>query len=611
MNRVLSLIYVRTVKLIIALSALSLSAVGFAYQIMGIKAPLISTPTLPYALLIIGTGLLLAKAYTNHRQTRQKTVPPKVALLLLFTCMLASYVEMFILRASNISLILLATTLAVAVLTNGKALLLFIFVSATLGIVAAQYLVYAPSYGNDTWRDVMWAEYTLAYGDYTESPIFHTAYPLPMVVLLYSTASQALGISPLASSVVVGLAYLVALPLLAMLVIRRAFPEADEYARYTPLVMLSVPMIALWGVWFIPQAYAVILLFISILLAFLEGSPRRYLVGAVVAMALVFGHPGFSLIASATLLWLSFGSGRILRPFAIILALFTAFYDIYLTFSRIYSGGLTILTALLGETGKTVLTSTESSVPYVSRVLPWLSTAALVPLGYVSYFAVGARRDLVVRIFLSSIFLIGTGYLLTTLNPNSTADRYVGLPGVVLLATLAPLGLKKYLEGSRWGIAYAYALLSIFVLVLAFGGSFTPYSHLVTTPSPYSAYGVLTYGEKEVVDNIASLLDVSYKTNVVTDWRTGMVIYDYFVPSHKVTGVSRGFRVDSTTFVFTGSYGLLGDEKFIIQWRGLVILRESSLVMPEAWRLSQTDIDKLLGYNGLFSGFDIWLIARN
>jgi hypothetical protein len=48
------------------------------------------------------------------------------------------------------------------------------------------YTLYVPSFGSDTWRDIVWASQALQVGHVTETTVWHSAYPFPMVPLEYA-----------------------------------------------------------------------------------------------------------------------------------------------------------------------------------------------------------------------------------------------------------------------------------------------------------------------------------------------------------------------------------------------------------------------------------------
>ena len=79
------------------------------------------------------------------------------------------------------------------------------------------YSLYVSSFGDDTWRDILWAGQTLQVGHVTETTVKQSAHPFPMVPLEYALTLLASGLDPVRTSVAVGLLYLPQLPLLTFL----------------------------------------------------------------------------------------------------------------------------------------------------------------------------------------------------------------------------------------------------------------------------------------------------------------------------------------------------------------------------------------------------------
>lgn len=122
--------------------------------------------------------------------------------------------EIFLLRhTSLLYLLTLAGTLMLTVFSHEKPVKKLAVAIATIGVShALLYSQYTPSFGNDTWRDAIWAMQTLQTGHITEATIRHSAYPFPMVPLTYTAISLADGLDPLWSSVVAGFLYLIQCP---------------------------------------------------------------------------------------------------------------------------------------------------------------------------------------------------------------------------------------------------------------------------------------------------------------------------------------------------------------------------------------------------------------
>jgi hypothetical protein len=127
------------------------------------------------------------------------------------------------------------------------------------------YTLYVPSFGNDTWRDIIWAAQALQAGHVTETTVRHSAYPFPVVPLEYALLSLMSGLDPVWASVVTGLLYLVQLPLVVFLLSRR-FGGFDDFRG--AFVLLMAPLAVTWSAGYVPQIYSLTVF----LTAFLAGS---------------------------------------------------------------------------------------------------------------------------------------------------------------------------------------------------------------------------------------------------------------------------------------------------------------------------------------------------
>ena len=179
--------------------------------------------------------------------------------------------------------IALAFTLLITVLAEEKPAKKVAVATAIVGVSFIQlYTLYVPSFGNDTWRDIIWAAQALQAGHVTETAIRHSAYPFPMVSLEYALTSLMSGLDPVWASVVMGLLYLVQLPLVVFLLSRR-FGGFDDFRGV--FVLLMTPLAVTWSAWYIPQVYSLTVF----LTAFLAGSAPTQM---PLLAAGVFGHGG-------------------------------------------------------------------------------------------------------------------------------------------------------------------------------------------------------------------------------------------------------------------------------------------------------------------------------
>jgi hypothetical protein len=141
-----------------------------------------------------------------------------------------SEIEILLLGQTGLGYVVaLAAALTVTAFTREKPTKKVMVATAIVGVSLVQlYTLYVPSFVNDTWRDILWATQTLQTGHVTETAIRHSAYPFPMVQLEYALVSLMSGLDPAWSSVIIGLLYLVQLPLLVFLLSRR-FGGFDDF----------------------------------------------------------------------------------------------------------------------------------------------------------------------------------------------------------------------------------------------------------------------------------------------------------------------------------------------------------------------------------------------
>jgi len=116
-------------------------------------------------------------------------------------------------------------------------------------LASTHYMIYSPSFGIDTWRDVIQATQVIVRGGLKDLTIVHQAYPIPVVPLLYATYSIVAGLNTLWSSSVLGLLYLI---LLALWVYTLARHSGARYPHIAVILALTTPLVVVWSVGFIP-----------------------------------------------------------------------------------------------------------------------------------------------------------------------------------------------------------------------------------------------------------------------------------------------------------------------------------------------------------------------
>ncbi len=459
-------------------------------------------------------------------------------------------------------------------------------------IIAVLYGKYTPTFGNDTWRDTTQALQIIERGGLRELSITHPAYPLPVVSVLYAIHSMIANFNTLWSSSIIGLIYLILITLWVYVIARRS---NVKYTHIPAILLHSVSIVIIWSVWFVPQAYAVLM---AIPLIFLDLSP---VITLIFSIGMVLGHGGMSLwtLIILTLIVLakkilkhknSIPKSAIAKVVIVFLILIS--YAIYTTLSMALKGATTtlidtIMTFLSGE--KVVATRNLIQKP-VSTVLEYIPIVVLALLGIVTLVE---HRDILVRL-LSFVSLAGLGisFVAATINPTLFPTRYLSLGSLIVLAILSPQAIEALTRRGRAGTFYTLSLLLLAIIFFAFSGTLMP-------GNPYTVSlisGVLTYDEARVLEDIAPVLCCN---NYLIDWRAGAYLrYEYLwiqaPPSLKE------FHVLETqaTFIFAGYYGLYVTPEYLAKYNGMLIFRKSALRMLEVY---SPDIELFL-YNVTYHG---------
>jgi uncharacterized membrane protein len=455
---------------------------------------------------------------------------------------------------------------------------------ATLAmIISVLYIIYVPSFGNDTWRDVMQAKQIVERGGLRDLTIFHASYPFPLVSLLYALYSVVTNVNTVWSSNVIGILYLV----LLILWIHMLSEKLNiEYHRTANLLALTTPLVIVWSVGFVPQAYALLMILPFLFLKL------HLLIAVVLIVALVFGHAGMALWTLSILLILTIFAKIFdieasiydtLQQFStklILLAIAFSIYTLYSIILMVLKGAVTsifeaIIAFFSGE--KIMVAATPIQIPVTSI----LGIIPMVILAVLALVRMLEDRDNVLRLF-AFISLAGltVAYVGAVAFPALDLPRYLGLGSVTLLAILSPQAFQSLASRGRIGIGYAYALLLLAVFSFGFAGTLMPNNTYTANPySIWSISGLITYSEELELENIAFKLCCN---NYLLDWRTGAYLgYKYLW----IQPLSRGFYNPETQsfFIYAGSYGLLVTSEYFTNFKGILIFRQSSLNMPEAY----------------------------
>jgi len=487
-------------------------------------------------------------------------------------------------------------------------------------LITAHYIVFSPSFGNDTWRDIMWCEETLRTGHFADSRITDIAYPVPLVVLLYSMISLIGGFTAADSSVVIGLLYLFILGIILLILLRRIHGGAESSILTILLLLIySAPLITLWSVWFIPQSLA--LIFMTLLLMSSNLKHHSWAAQVILAIALVFSHPG---VALYTLIYFAFlslftekgGKWRksllLISTVYITYTVYTSVHYVIGTRMKLYLDHL--LTIFLGREVSQVQVPTEMGL--LSGSFPLIPVAVAFVLGIDALYANSLRQEKsneweVLTVLFSTITL-AVSYVLTMIDPHTVASRYIGLQVTFLLIASSYSGIKV-LRMRRLSKGFLYGLEALLISVLAFGGTFTPLNSMTLNPSSYSIYGLLTYADAKIIYGLVKITDPYSRLTIYTDWRTGEFYMHILLREYNVVDTNGSFSLCPAMLgnIELRLFGVCrnkyrGDLSFMHSDTAL-ILRATSFTMIESWGMFKpefsfkysNDIDKVLDSGGI------------
>uniref|UniRef100_A0A7J2U438 Glycosyltransferase RgtA/B/C/D-like domain-containing protein n=1 Tax=Ignisphaera aggregans TaxID=334771 RepID=A0A7J2U438_9CREN len=544
------------------------------------------------ALLSLILAIILSSRHKHQKIDTPGLNIGEIAYVIPYMVFISSTMDVCLFRHLDIFSIL-SLILALTILTLSKhdlgTSLLGITILAT--IIVTLYGIYTPSFGNDTWRDVTQASQIIERGGLRDLTMVHEAYPFPLVSLLYAIYGIVAGSNILWSSSTVGVVYLL---LLILWIHVLSYKLNTGYHRVASLLALSTPLVIVWSVWFIPQAYALLM---ALPLLFLK---LHIIIVTILTLALVFGHGGMALWTLGVFIVLFIfmkmikaktSAHTFLQQLNIKLALFLIIFSIYATYTvilMVLKGAVTnvfeaVMAFLRGERILIAAPSIQAQAP-ITSILGVIPIAILVTLGLVRILE---DNDILLRLLvLVSLAGLAVAYVGAVAFPALDLPRYLGLGSIILLAMLSPQAFESLTRRGKLGAGYAYALLLLAILSFGFTGTLMPENPYTANPYlPWSMSGLITYDEAQELRNLAPLFCCN---NFLIDWRAGAYLgykYLWIQPWY------RGFRNLNTgsLFIFAGSYGLLITPKYLEQSKEILIFRRSAFEMPEAY---STDVLK-------------------
>jgi hypothetical protein len=495
--------------------------------------------------------------------------------------------DVYLYKHLSIFSVLSLTTIYIILTLSRRDLDIAVFGTATLVmIIAVLYSIYVPSFGNDTRRDAIQAMQIVERGGLRDLTVFHTAYPFPLVPLLYATHSIVTDMDTIWSSNVMGILYILLLTLWIHVLSKKL---NTEHHRVASLLALTTPLIVVWSVWFIPQAYALLM---ALPLLFLK---LHIIIAMILTLALVFGHGGMALwtLGIFTVLFIFMkmikaktSAHTFLQQLSIKLALFLIIFSIYATYTvilMVLKGAVTnvfeaVMAFLRGERILIVAPPIQAQAP-ITSILGVIPIAILVTLGLVRMLE---DNDILSRLLvLISLAGLAVAYVGAVAFPALDLPRYLGLGSITLLAILSPQAFESLTRRGKLGAGYAYALLLLAILSFGFAGSLMPENPYTANPySLWSISGLITYSEAQELRNLAPTLCCN---NFLIDWRAWS--YLRYVAYLWAQSRYRGFYDYncSCMFIYAGLSDLLVTPEYLRNFNGLFMLRARALYMPEAY----------------------------
>jgi len=539
-----------------------------------------TTVTGVVVLLIPVLVLMFRPAYSKSGLPRINL--GRVAYIVPFLVFLCAFLETMLFGYTGLlTVIMLIVGFTFFLVSKSTSTISPMLVSLLAVLISVLYGVYTPSFGSDTWRDATQASQIIENSGLHGLTITHTAYPFPVVSLLYALLSLITNLNTLWSSSIMGLLYLLLVFLLVYLIARHF---NIEYPHIAVVLALTTPLVFIWSVWFVSQTYALLM---AIPILFLNLNP---LIILILAIAMILGHSGVSLWTLAILILLVFAkkstktsifTSEFINMKLIMVAIPFIIYVIYtLVLRTIVEASLRFLDVLsIFLFGEEILLNRAYIQGSIFSVLSVVPLIVLVVLGVA--LLMEHKEDVLIQLFvLVSLAGLGVGYLGSAFFPTLLPARYLGLGSAVILSIVSPRGIRALARRGRIGTYYAFSMVLLAIVSFGFSGALTPGNpYTVSAYGAWSITGLIKYNEAQELDKIVSLLCCN---NYLIDWRAGAYLgfkYLWIQP------LSKGFYdPDSqSSFIFAGSYGLLVTPEYLEDFNGILVLRISALTMSDSF----------------------------
>jgi len=419
-----------------------------------------------------------------------------------------------------------------------SSLIVFSVSALFLTLVTSLYLFYPPSMGNDTWRDILWASCIDKGVNFSGNP----AYFFPIIPILYLILSKVLGFSPAEASALVGLVYAQLIIILVFIIARTLCKHNIPALFMTTLLTISLSLVTIWSVWFIPQAYAVVFFLLILLFVFRNPKSGRsdFALTLIPVIALVLGHAAISIFTAFMLLTLWIGA-RFFSPWEDIkqqyikstLKLLVVILLAYITFTTlievIVTGSKNILYILmkffLGGEPQRIGFVTFRGNPLSTALLSYSPIAICVVMAFISWLENDPKKGFT-NTFIEVGFSFGGLSLAIALlgfiyNPYLVLERYIGFPAILLLTITSIRGFNTLINRGNAEKAFISALAIILILSVAYGETFNPDQNPFNVSNAFAVSAPVTWRDETSVKTLISHIGSG---KAYADWRISSLI---------------------------------------------------------------------------------------
>lgn len=489
------------------------------------------------------------------------TIVPSILLFYLCPSLcVISFLTCILLNTRSILLVVLClglflSSILAVLLKAASNATLFSINTLLLTLILSTYLFYPPSLGNDTWRDVAWAEAIDKDVSWPEiSP-----YPLPIIPVLYLISSKIIGLSTVEASALIGLIYIELVVILVYVLSRILVRSTTSLSPMIILLITSNPLITLWSVHFIPQAYASVLSLFIVLFTVKEmrGGRSALVSTLLITLSLVFSHAAVS-ISTAFLLLCVLSGMRFLQKGEIpkvhcqyvkstIKLLFMVF-SVYVIFTTLIEVLVMSAKNILSVFSKVVMGVEPQRVSIVTAMENPLLTA-LLSYGSLVVCVVGAffawldnkpsesiRATITEASFLFGLILLTVSMLGLVYNPELVLDRYLGLQALLILTILSVNGFDTLLRRNGAGKILILAIVILLAAATVYGGTFTPDQDFLNKSNVYAVHAPISWNEKTSIDSMVPYIK---GLTAYTDWRVQTYVTWYSIKDNQVFAITR------------------------------------------------------------------------